>query len=152
MNNGLPSDALAELIADKHDVLEQLRQLSQRQSDLIARDDMPRLLTVLSAKQALLNQLRTVERQLDSFRQEHTDQRRWRSPEDRQRCQQMAQRCAVLLRDIMAMESQSEAALQRRRQDASETLSGAHAARAYGHCELTARSQCDLTSDAQVTR
>ena len=75
----MDTDLLASFIGKKHDVLEQLRQLSRRQMDLIGEGDMTGLLSVLNVKQNLLVALQAVERDLDPFRQQDPDQRTWRT-------------------------------------------------------------------------
>ena len=76
---------------------------------------MTRLMQVLSSKDSLLQQLQNVERELDPFRKEDPDARKWDSPELRQACRQDAERCASLLSEIVVLERQSEAAMLVRR-------------------------------------
>ena len=131
----LPTDTntLAKLIAAKHDVLVQLRQLSRQQLDLIDEGDMSKLLVLLSAKQSLLGQLQKVERQLDPFRSQDPEGRRWESSQLRQQTRQTAERCEGLLGEIMMIEKQGESDLVRRRDAAAHHLQGVHtAARARG--------------------
>ena len=120
------TDLLAELIGKKLAVLEQLRDLSRRQSDLISDGDIQRLLAVLSAKQTLLTELQKLQKQLEPFRKQDPETRRWRSPADRERCRQVAERCEALLGEIMLVEKQSESEMARRRDDAVARLHGVH--------------------------
>jgi flagellar biosynthesis/type III secretory pathway chaperone len=147
----IATDLLADLIGKKHAVLEQLRDLSRRQSDLIAETNMSRLLTVLSAKQTLLSELQKIQNQLEPYRQQDPESRRWRSPEDRERCSQLAQRCEALLGEIMVVEKQSEAELVQRRDDAmarlEKTHSSAQATDAYTSSPFPIRRHLDLSSD-----
>ena len=76
----METDVLAELIGKKLAVLEQLRGLSRRQSDLIADGDIQRLLAVLSAKQTLLAELQKLQQRLEPFRKQDPDARVWRIP------------------------------------------------------------------------
>jgi flagellar biosynthesis/type III secretory pathway chaperone len=147
----LETDVLAELIDEKHKLLEQLRDLSRRQSELVERGDMTKLLNVLSAKQKLLHELGCIERRLDPFRDQAPESRRWRSPADRRRVQQTAERCDAMLDEIMSVEKQSETALIRRRDEAEQRLQGVHTAsqarNAYTRPAGPNSSQLDLTSD-----
>jgi flagellar biosynthesis/type III secretory pathway chaperone len=147
----IETDVLADLIGKKLAILEQLRDLSRRQSDLIEDSDVQRLLSVLSAKQTLLNELQRLQRQLEPFRQQDPESRRWRSPQDRQRCRQLAERCEALLGEIMLVEKQSESEMVRRRDAAvarlEETHSSAEATRAYIGSTPTVRRSLDLSSE-----
>ena len=151
VNDRFQTDLLADLIGKKLAVLEQLRDLSRRQSDLICDDDIQRLLSLLSAKQTLLNELQKIQKQLEPFRQQDPETRRWRSPADRERCRQVAERSEALLGEIMLVEKQSEAELARRRDDAVARLRGvnssAAATRAYISAPLPRRSTLDLSSE-----
>ena len=109
------SRQLADAMARKAQLLELLCRLGGAQLSLVGDGDMSRLLQVLASKDSLLQQLQLVERELDPFREEDPEQRRWASPELRQKCRQDADRCAVLLAEIVALEKQSEAEMTRRR-------------------------------------
>lgn len=148
----MDTDLLAELMNRKQDVLEQLRHLSRRQMEFVGDGDISRLLNLLAAKQTLLERLQSLERELDPFRKQEPQARRWRSPQDRLRCQQVSQRCEALLSEIMLIEKQSESDLQARRDEAAARLQGAHsasqAAHAYTRAPTPNAGQLDLTSDS----
>lgn len=145
----LPTDLLSDLIRRKHNCLLHLRDLGQRQLDLVRQGSMDELLDLLAAKQHLLAELQRIERGLDPFRDEDPDQRAWHAPEDRQRCAQELARCDALLAEIMAQEKQSEQELIRRRDEAARRLQGVHTAaqarRAYADGR-PATAGLDLTS------
>jgi flagellar biosynthesis/type III secretory pathway chaperone len=147
----LDTDLLADLIGKKLAVLEQLRDLSRRQTDLISDDDIERLLSVLSAKQTLLNELQKIQKSLEPFRSQDPEQRRWRSPADRERCRQLAERSESLLGEIMLVEKQSEQEMARRRDEAVNRLqdvqSSAKATRAYTSPLAPRRSIVDFSSE-----
>lgn len=151
MDDCTATDLMTDLIGRKHGVLEQLRDLSRRQSDLIADADMARLLSVLSAKQTLLAELQRIQQRLEPFRKQDPEQRKWRCPEDRQRCALLVQRCENLLGEIMLVEKQSEAELVHRRDAAVTRLehsrSSAAAARAYLAPPPPQHRNLDLSSD-----
>jgi hypothetical protein len=116
------TDRLSELIAAKLQVVELLSGLARRQLELAEQAEMMALLKVLSAKQTVLDQLQRLERQLDPYRDQDPERRVWRSPADRQRCQQQMDRCGQVLNEVMVLEKQGEAALVRRRQAAASAL------------------------------
>ena len=149
----MDTDQLDQLIHQKHQVLMQLRDLSRQQLALIsAGEDMVPLLTVLSAKQRLMDQLTLLERKLDPFRDQDPETRKWRSPADRQRCALAAERCRSLLNETMLLEKQGVADLTRRRNEtaarhkasSSAVLASAayagHATGQDGHLDLTSES------------
>ena len=87
-----------------YDCLRQLAQLGSWQLEAVRVHDMNRLLAVLSAKQRLLVGLQRLERQLDPFRQQNADERRWVSDEARQRCAKLAAESEALLAQIVRQE------------------------------------------------
>lgn len=118
------SSLLANAIARKAQLLELLRKLGAAQLSLVDAGDMSRLMQVLASKDSLLQQLQMIERELDPFRDEDPDRRRWASPELRQACRNDADRCAALLAEIVALDRQSEAEMSRRRDATAAQLQG----------------------------
>ncbi len=149
----MQTDILAQLVAQKHDVLLELHELSRRQLALVNQDDdVSRLLALLATKQTLLDRLNTFERQIDPFRQQDPETRTWRTPSDRQRCAQLAGRCESLMGEILELERRSEAEMQRRRDRAAEQLrsvsSAAEAQAAYAAPATVPQTHVDLSSEA----
>lgn len=148
----MDTDLLASFIDKKLVVLEQLRQLSRRQPDLIQEGDMTSLLAILGAKQTLLNELHALDRKIDPFRAEDPDQRQWRSHADRLRCRQASERCEALLQEVMLIEKQCESSLCQRRDEVAHRLQEFHHA-AHSHSAYVdfaphmTSSQLDLTSE-----
>ncbi len=152
MGDPLDTDVLTRWIGQKLAILEQVRDLARRQSTLIAAGDIQRLLSILSAKQTLLNELQQVERELEPFRQQDPETRRWRGPTAREQCRQLAALCELTLRDIVQIEHQDEVDLRQRRDAAAIQLQESHdtaeATRAYLAPPIIPRTSLDLTSDA----
>src|SRR5690606_30539280 len=119
---------LAELIGQKHDVLELMRDLARRQLELIAQNDMTKMMNVLAAKETALRRLLAIEKQLDPFRDHDPQARLWPDPESRRRCQAVAERCEALLAELMLIEKQSESNLRQRRDETAARLKGAESA------------------------
>jgi len=146
----MDTDRLASLIAQKHGLLMQIHELSQRQPDILGTGDTGKLLSLLAAKQGLLQQLQGLERQLDPFRHQDPERRSWRSPRQRQDTQALAARCESLLTEIMRVEKECEHELVARRDAAANRLQGAyssaHATHAYTHT-ATSPSQLDVSSE-----
>ncbi len=144
------TERLSELVSQKQTLLVQLRDLGRRQLESIDAGDVGVLLKVLSAKQRLLTALHEIERGLDPFRNQNPETRRWRTPDDRQRCAQLVLRCEALLNEVMQQEKQSESQLKLRRDEAATRLQGAHAAAeargAYHANPTTMQGQLDLSS------
>jgi hypothetical protein len=145
------TDILGDLIGRKRSCLAQLRAIGERQLDLVRLGSMTDLLELLAVKQHVLLQLQQVERELDRFRGEDPEKRRWRSPERRRECAAWLAECDALLAQIMAQERQSEQELTRRRDEAAARLEEVHTASqargAYLAGPRSAVVQLDLVSD-----
>ncbi len=152
MDDRFDTDFLTELIGKKLAVLQQLRDLSRRQTDLITDGNTSRLLSVLAAKQTLLAELQKIQKRLNPFRNQDPETRHWRSREDRLQCRQLSERCETLLGEIMLVERQSESELLQRRNAAVARLQGSHSAtratRAYIDSPLPTRQRLDLSSES----
>jgi|GEM_PF-676686 len=118
------TDLLAALVAARHRILELLVQLGRQQLATADAGATPDLLKLLAAKQAVLGQLRDVQRQLDPFQLQDPEARVWRSPDNRLRCQEQAHRCEELLAESMRLENEGESALARWRDRAASVLAG----------------------------
>jgi hypothetical protein len=137
----------------KHDVLVRLHEVSRQQMSHIAEGrDIAHVLSLLAAKQTLLDELNTLERQLDPFRQQDPETRHWRTSGDRQRCAQVAGRCQSLMGEILENERRCEAEMQRRRDNTAEQLrafsNAAEAQAAYAAPATLPAGHCDLSSEA----
>jgi hypothetical protein len=146
------TDLLAELVDRRHAVLLALRDLTRRQFAHAGAGETTALLGVLASKQSLLEELQATDRRLDPYREQDPEARRWRTPDDRRRCQQAAAGCTALLSEIVLLEERSAADLVRRRDQAAERLQGVHAAdtarAAYARPTSTGRSQFDISSES----
>ncbi len=145
------TERLAKLIQLKHDVLSQLWELARRQVEVIAADEVDRLMSLLAQKQTLLNQLQRVEVVLDPFRADDPDARLWKSPEDRRRCQMVAERANALLQQLVTLEKQAEGQLVQSRDNTARELAAASSAfaarQAYVPAPSGARQGLDLMSE-----
>jgi flagellar biosynthesis/type III secretory pathway chaperone len=122
------TNRLAELIGKKRQVLSQLRDVGQKQTDLIIHGDTGSLLKLLAAKQQLISALQRVERELTPYYAEDPDDRSWASPEDRAKCAKQAAECNALLEEIVQLEKHGADMMAARRNEAAEQLQQAHAA------------------------
>lgn len=132
------TERLVKLIQLKHDVLAQLWELARRQVEVIAADDVDRLMSLLAQKQTLLNQLQRVEVVLEPFRSDDPETRVWRSAEDRRRCQVVAERANALLVQLVTLEKQSETQLVQSRDATARELTAATTAFAARQAYVTA--------------
>jgi hypothetical protein len=120
----LNTDRLAALVAAKLKILELLTQLARRQLALVEGGEITDLVKLLAAKETVLGQLQTLERQLDPFRNEDPETRHWPAAGDRARCRADARRCDELLAEALRLEKQGEAVMLRRRDAAAAVLQG----------------------------
>jgi len=151
-NNHLTTDQLAQLIARKLDVLQHLRDLSQRQTQIISEGTTQQLMRVLSAKQTLMIELHKVQEQLTPYHDQTPQSRQWPSPQARQACREQVEHCETLLREIITIERRCETQLVNRRDAVEAQLQESHcsaaATRAYLQPQLPPRSTFDLSSDS----
>lgn len=150
MNVSPPTRRLAELVAQKHAVLTQLRELGLHQARLIESGELGELLKLLAVKQGCLQRLQLIERSLDPFRHQDPQSRAWDSPAERARCAAQADECEALLGEILRQEKFSELRLEARRDEAAQRLAGAHwagqARQAYVADESCSTGQLDVSS------
>jgi hypothetical protein len=145
------TDLLIDLVDRKRQILAQLCQQGLRQMELIDRNDLGELLNVLAVKQQLIVALQETERELDAFRDQQPDQRRWRTAGERVRCARLLNDCETLLAETLRQERVSEAELKYRRDEAAGRLAQAHTAdqarQAYVPRHEAGVSQLDLSSE-----
>jgi cell division septum initiation protein DivIVA len=143
------TEILSQRMQQKLELLGQLRELGLHQVALIDAGDMAQLLRLLAAKQRVLSALTSVERALDPFRGQDPEKRIWSSPDDRQRCAQMAADCERLLAMIVERERHSQMQMSLRRDEVSARLEAARgtveAQRAYANSPHYPANQLDLT-------
>ncbi|MCA9245968.1 MAG: hypothetical protein KDA42_02605 [Planctomycetales bacterium] len=152
MSNVTNTAELAALIGRKHDCLVQLRDLGKRQLELVESGDMPQLLKVLAAKGHLIALLQSLERELEPYRTEEPESRRWQSAQLRADTSAKSTACQTLLAEIIAQEKAAEGRMSHRRDEAATRLQGAHVAaaarNAYQSEHSHGRAMLDLSSDA----
>ena len=144
------TDLLAELAAQRHGLLEQLRVLGKRQLELIAEADMTQLIHVLAAKHHLLAELQQVEKRLDPYRGQDPERRTWRNAEVRARCADLVAKSEQALKEILEQERLGEARMREQRDEAAARLriahTAGHARTAYAKTELPA-GRIDLSTE-----
>jgi hypothetical protein len=142
---------LLELMDRKRQILAQLCQQGLRQLQLIDHDDLGELLQVLAVKQRLIAALDQTERELDPFRDQRAEERRWRTPADRAHCARLLNDCEALLAESLRQERLSETRLKQRRDETASRLAISHAAgearHAYGAQDELGLRQLDLSSE-----
>jgi hypothetical protein len=145
------TERLAELIATRHELLVQMRDLGRLQMEFIGANDFTQLLKVLASKQRVLTALQAAESELKPFRDQDPATRSWRNPEQREHCAQLARRCDSIFREIVEQERHSETQLAACRNEASARLHGVHSSAqargAYATQSTSARSYLDLSSE-----
>jgi hypothetical protein len=122
------TEQLAGLIAQKHEVLVQLRTVGVRQTDLVETGEVAALLKLLAAKQHLITHLQELERELKPFYSGDPEKRVWRSPDDRARCAKQASDCNALLEEIVRLEKLGAEKMDERKNEVAQQLQQVHAA------------------------
>jgi hypothetical protein len=122
------TERLAEVICQKHQVLVRLREIAQRQANLVATGDITSLLTLLATKQQLISALQEIERELMGYYEDDPDQRVWKSPQDRAACAERVAVCNALLEEIVHLEKDGAEMMAARRNEVAQQLEQAHSA------------------------
>jgi flagellar biosynthesis/type III secretory pathway chaperone len=147
----LDTNTLTQLLAQKCELLLQLRQLVGRQFELIDASNLSQLLNLLTEKQRLIGRLQTIQRQLDPYRAQLPQQREWLSDEHRRRGAELADACQRLLAEVVEVDKQSESRLSLRRDEAATRLQSVHfaiqAREAYVEPAASTKSHVDLSSE-----
>lgn len=141
----METDRLVELISAKRQTLRTLRELARRQHELIESRQTSGLIAQLAAKQKLLDELTRIESDLNPFRGQDPESRRWRAPEDRARCAAEAAECRELLDEVLALDRQGMETLKARQLETTATIHAAHDA-------ASARSAYIATAGADRAR
>src|SRR4051794_37604743 len=124
----ISTEQLAALIAQKHEVLLQLRAFGVRQMDLVASGEVAALLKLLAAKQHLITRLQELERELKPYYAGDPDKRVWRSADERARCAKQASECNALLEDVVRFEKLGAEKMNERKNEVAQQLHEVHAA------------------------
>jgi hypothetical protein len=122
------TERLAELVRKKHQVLTQLREVGQRQMELVTGGDITSLLNLLATKQQFIAILQTVEHELTPYYSENAAQRTWSSPAERADCANRVIECNALLEEIVQLEKLGTEKITVRRNEVAEQLQQVHSA------------------------
>ena len=144
---------LTALINERHEILTRLLELGNRQLGVIAAGRMSELMRLLAEKQAPLQRLGQISKELQTTAGEDPAQRAWPSPDAREQCRQAQDECERMHIDLLAIEAQCETALNECRSSAQQELdqfdASRRAANQYAHTQTTPTSgaRLDLSSD-----
>jgi len=124
----LASEKLADLITKRRLCLVKLRDLSRKQTELIAAGEMGALLRSLSAKNQWIVAVQAIEKELAPYHAQDPADRPWPSPKLREQCAEQAVECQELLDEVMQLERENEQQMTQRRDQVAQQLQAAHAA------------------------
>ncbi len=145
------TDRLAELVERKHECLVRLHLLGRKQLGLVEEGRMAELLDLLAVKHRFLLDLQELDRQLEPFRREEPEDRRWRSAELRRQCAEKAEQCRRLLQEVLQQEKVCEEKVIRRREETAAQLEklsrSGQACGAYLSSDRPARSPSQIVSE-----
>jgi hypothetical protein len=121
-DHGKSTEHLARLVSAKRQVLKIVVRLSERQLEMIESGHMEDLMKLLAAKQTVLAQLQSVERELLPYRDDDPDTRPWATGAARAACQAEASEANALIARSLELERRAEAAMLARRNAAENSL------------------------------
>jgi hypothetical protein len=122
------TEQLATLVSAKRQVLKIVVQLAERQVEMIGAGRIEDLMKLLAAKQTVLAQLQTLERELAPYRDDDPERREWASQAARAACQAEAEEANGLIARSLELERQAETLMIARRDAAGQALSSFQAA------------------------
>jgi hypothetical protein len=149
----MDAEQLSELIDQRWSTLHRLLEISNRQMAAIDAQRMSDLMRLLSEKQVPLGRLAEIAAKIRVAAADDPASRRWASEQDRMRCRQRQDECEKMHLQLLAIEAESEAALDRSRLSLSQQLDRVDATRraasSYGQIAAapTRGGQLDLSSD-----
>jgi uncharacterized short protein YbdD (DUF466 family) len=111
-----------QLIREKREWLIRVHEFSQRQLQYVGEENLGALLELLAAKQRLLIEIESVDKQLTQYRAEDPEQRVWSSPEMRQQCRETVMQCDKLIREILETDEFAERQLTEKKEAAGRQL------------------------------
>lgn len=133
---------LAALIENRHSALQRLLEISGRQIDAIRGGRMSELMRLLSEKQSPLNQLNLIAQSLRTAVTDDHAARQWDSESQRSQCREQQDQCEQMHLELLAIEAESESALQQSRLDLQQQLDrvdgGRNAANGYARNQVAA--------------
>ncbi len=107
MSESFGTKKLQELGSLKLHLLRSARELSIQQTEVMQSDDVATLLIVLSRKSEILDTLRTLQNDLDLYRDQQPEDRQWDSVEERLACRQTFEEIDRLLEELTQMDNQA---------------------------------------------
>jgi len=106
---------LSQLIDQRWSALNELLELSRRQTEAIDAGRMSDLMRVLSKKQSPLQRLSDIAQRTRAAVDDDPALRNWDSESDRQACRLLQDRCDQMHLDLLAIEAACESTLQENR-------------------------------------
>jgi hypothetical protein len=107
MSESFGTKKLQELGSLKLHLLRSARELSIQQFEVMQSDDVATLLTVLSRKSEILDTLRTLQKDLDPYRDQQPEDRQWDSAEERLACRKTFEEIDRLLEELTQMDNRA---------------------------------------------
>jgi len=107
MSESSGTKKLQELGNLKLHLLRSARELSIQQIEVMQSDDVATLLTVLSRKSEILDTLKTLQKELDPYRNQEPEDRIWDSAEEQASCRKIFEEIDRLLEELSQMDNQA---------------------------------------------
>ncbi|QDU72193.1 flagellar export chaperone FlgN [Mucisphaera calidilacus] len=129
------AQALLDLVAQQRDLYQTLRLLSNQQNDYITKGQTEKLLSLLTRRQTLLDELRSVAEKIRPFRESWDQVRADLSEPNRLKLRAILDETDTLMRDIMERDRSDGDRLKQAQSSAKARMSrvgtARHAVRAY---------------------
>lgn len=147
----LTTSRFAELILEKLSLVVEIKQLVDKQKRLIDESKTDDLISLLAVKQQVVGKLQGNDRSLEPFRGQDPESRLWPNAETRAECQEHANLCEGVFREVLEIEAYCERAMSEFSEQTQRQLNGSVSARqataAYQNFAPRKTSNIDFTSD-----
>jgi len=115
-------DKLIQLLSQQRLLYRQLRELAEKQSDLVDGRDPEMLLRVLAGRQRLIDRLRTIDKELEPIRRDWQGIARSLPPAQRDEAQRLVAGVQEILGDIIARDERDSEVLLAQRQHVADEI------------------------------
>ena len=116
------AEQLYQLVQQKKGYLEQLHNCSKNQIPYVETDNMEAILEILAAKQRLLLEIESLDRQIAQYHVDDPEDRVWPSLEMREQCRVMISHSDHLVRETLELDRFAEQCLLDKKNTAQQQL------------------------------
>ncbi len=130
------SQVLMDILTRQHELYQQLSALAAKQSELVRSGDTNTLMSVLGARQNILEQLSPLDQQLQPYRATWDENLSAMTPDNRAKAQKLMAEVQQMLAAILKQDEEDRQSLMAQKEDVGaqigQTVTGVQLNKAYG--------------------